>query len=222
MCSSDLSLFGASEGPFSCLYCSTSSVPTFPGSAQHTQCLLRASVLTGWGRANLPSPVNPSWTDWQERGLLTDHIWFGHLFPKSRAPAHPALGQRIPLLLWEAFQACSPLGPFQLCSICLGNSCHSPSCPSLGSALVLPPPLHRSSHLSAPFPSSLFGIWPSATASCLAPSWQPLLWLSQACQCTVCGISSPVQVRRAMPHARLWLPGPAQLMGASSLIPPDR
>ena len=57
-----LSLGPQRAPPLSAFPTPASRLSAFPGSILHAQCLLRPSVLAGWGRANLTSPVNPSWT----------------------------------------------------------------------------------------------------------------------------------------------------------------
>lgn len=88
------------------------------------------------------------------------------------------------------------------------------SCPSL--CLLWSCPL-----LSASFPSSLTSshlpLWGlSLLASCLAPSRQPLLWLSKACQCILRGILVSAGKESLVFHSGCW---DCLLVGTPSPVP---
>lgn len=135
------------------------------------------TLHTHWlGKGQLHLTGEPSCTHQEGREpRKTGQTWFGHWFPKCRAPTHPALphpAALIPHLLSEALQVCSPLGPFQRCSISTlpGKLLHSPSCPRLFSALVLPLLPHCCSLLLGPLPPPYSGSVPWL----LGPAWSIL------------------------------------------------
>lgn len=161
-----------------CLSRSAHSLPAFPGRAPNSQGLLRPSAPTGWTRAGLSSPrTHPGKTGREENHRLPIADWtlISSVGPNPPS-SDPSCHSWLPLLLWEALQACSPLGPVQPCSFSALPGQFLPLTELLKSILCSwsAPPPPTSSFLSVSFPSALFGICPLATASYLTLSFSSL------------------------------------------------